>query len=430
MGKVEKRRNSIIELLHKNPSLTQSDLSDLLNVSLRTVKGDYEYLRSQGFILNSIKSKEKYLNTENISLTKNNEDAMKELLVLYYLSAKGLTIDEMCSLEYPDYPPAARATLFRKILPLLVDNNLLNKDQRHYTANNISFTVLPDDDNELLNFSLYCLSTGHAFGKHIYEKSLDYLTKNNIILHSNTEPAFNRLPFYTQVLKRNAAHNSPIAFLYKGKPIHFFFLGFIAYSSEKDAVYLIGRSKPTKTEIKAFRADQIDWTSVHKIKEPNFSKAMQNNSHASKIECYFKRFQAELFGISEDQKTEHVVIKIRYSYENYLDIHHLYAFRKKQWEKFDYAASLLNIDDELSQHYSPKLTFTDDSGNSCSLNSINIKYITYSDHILGLSNFANYLRRFGSDAIVIENEKLKKIILSGAQRALSHYSNDNIGGKE
>ena len=137
-----------------------------------------------------------------------------------------------------------------------------------------------------------------------------------------------------------------------------------------------------------------------------------------------------MFGISEDQKTEHVVIKIRYSYENYLNIHHLYDFRKKQWEKFDHAASLLDIDGELSQHYSPKLSFTDNSGNPCGSNSKNIKYITYSDHILGLSNFANYLRRFGSDATVIENEKLRKIILSGAQRALSHYSIEHIGGKE
>ena len=146
------------------------------------------------------------------------------------------------------------------------------------------------------------------------------------------------------------------------------------------------------------------------------------------MECYFKRIQAELFGVSEEQKTEHVRIKVKYSYQNYLSLRHLYEFRKKGWEKFDKDISSLNVDAELSRHYTPKLTFCDNDGNSCSLNNKNTKFIIYSDYILGLSNFASYLRRFGSDVTVIENEKLRKIIFSGANRALSHYIND--GEKE
>ena len=416
MNKIDERRHKILEILSTNPTITQNQLCEILNVSLRTIKGDFTYFRNQGYPLNNLEGRKIIPELQNKPMFSCTEDAITALLVLYNLSAKGIPIDEMC--DSYDFP-VSRSTLYRRILPYLSDNQLLKKIERRYEAEKIYFTTLPDSDKDILNFSIHCLSTKSLLGKQIYDKASNYLSKKNLVMVSKKEPAYCKLPYYTSILKKCNTEKNPLSFIYRGKVINFFYLGFIAYSSDKDAVYLIGRSKPTKLEYRVFRADSIDWTSIKKTDDYNFRKALNDKNFINSMKCYYKRIRAEMFEISED-KLEHVEIRLNFSYNNLLSISQLYKYRKSQWDDYDMFLTSINTDKQ--NHPMPKMSYWDSSGTPCDVHNKNVKYIIYSDYIRGLSNFANYLRRFGDEATVTINEHLKKTIIAGAKRSLSHYN--------
>ena len=419
MGKVEERRIKLIEYISERPSYTQKELADKLGVSIRTIKGDFEYLQIQGIDLSRKFRKETPDKIIDTPIIKNSEDVTNAISVLYQLSTKDQHIDEIADSYKCN---VSRATLFRKIIPYLSENALIKKENHYLTNNLVFFTSLPDDIQDIMGFAIFCLSTGHNFGKHIYEQSLHYLNGKNLIIHSKQETEFNKLPFYLQVLKKCSSEKSPICFIYRRKPIHFFYLGFIAYSRSKDALYLVGRTKPTKMEFRVFKADFIEWKTVTPVDEPNFRKALQNRKQNLRniMTCYFKKIQVEMFDISED-KLEYVEVRIHYSPDNYYEIQNLYQSRKKQWERFDKEVSSININQDFKTHKSPKIVLLDNALKECGSNSKQIKYILYSDYIRGISNFANYLRTFKNDVQVLENDNLRKILKQGAQRAIDHY---------
>ena len=424
MKKAEERRNKIISILHDNPEKTQEEISTELGVSLSTIKIDYKELKKQGYKMNSLKGRTAIKNLPaDKYVISSTEKAIKAILFLCGLTEGEKSLDEISEGEYDEYI-ASRSTLFRSIKPYLEDNGLLKKENGRITPSGIYMTSFPKDFSEVLSFAAHCLSKKEMGGEEIYEQALRYLYGKNMFLSSKHDYMLGRFPFYIQKLKKNGADKEPVSFVYKGKKIHFFYLGFVAYSSDKDIIYLIGRTKPTKMDYRVLKADEINWDTVERTYDKNFSDAISDRQKniRNKMKCFFRKLQAEMFDIVEDS-LQQVTVRIKYSVEADNELKQLYESRRLQWDKFDREMLGIKVDEKDREHTFPSLKYINAQGEVVNMRNPGcvIKYIEYSDHIRGVSKFANYLRRFGDTVKVIRNEKIKATIMNGALRALEHY---------
>ncbi|MBR5179524.1 MAG: WYL domain-containing protein [Lachnospiraceae bacterium] len=423
MEKVEKRRRRILEILRDNPEKTQQQVCDEIGCSLRTIKSDYVELKKQGYKLNTLRDRSSLDDVSDFKMVSANDNAIRAILLLCGLTAGENSIDEISEGKFDEYI-ASRSTVFRSIKPYLADNHLIEKRHGYITPSSIYMTSLPEDYSDILKFAAHCLSQKEHGGQEVYEQALRYLYGRNLVFRSKQDYMLTKIPFYMQTLENNLADMKPVSFIYKGKPINFFFLGFVAYSIDKDIIYLIGRTKTTRTDYKVFKADELDWDTIRITENSLFEKTIKDHgkNDINKMKCFFRKLQAEMFDVVEDS-LQPVKVRIRYSAESDDDLRQLYLSRKRQWESFDMDMAFIRVSEEEKKHNVPRIKYLDRDKNELKGESIHksVEYIEYSDEIRGISHFSNYLRRFGDAVEVIGNDKLKAAMVSGAVRALEHY---------
>lgn len=448
---IKDRRKKILEMLKANPKITQQEISQELKVHIRTIKGDFKWLKDQKEDIGNKQSeeqkkkleqrrklkleqeKEQELERKKKALEEAqglpklplNKKAVQSVMFLCGMGAGGKTINEILEKKYSEYI-TSRTSAFRSLIPYMSEHNLLKKEGKFLASATIYITVLPDDYAEILSFAAYCLAKDKEDGRGIYETALRYLHGKGMIFHSKQDSMLDKLPTYIQTLKKNQADKEPVSFNYKEKKIHFFYLGFVAYSSEKDAVYLVGRTKPTKMDetYSVFKADEIKWETMEKTYDKNFEKSLKDSKKniGNRMRCFFRKLQAEMFDVVND-RLRAVRIRVKYSVEAENELRQLFQSRLKQWEDFEKEMSAVDVSRRDKVHNLPELTYLDNDGQKVDLQNPerSVAYIEYSDNIRGIGNFANYLRRFGNAVEVTEGQELMKVMKEGANRALLYY---------
>ena len=427
MDKIESRLKRIMEILQAYPGKSQEEIRQELDVSPRTIKSDYKELKKRGNKIGYKLKEEQTKPKESPGQPELpfNKKAVQAIMFLCGLGGGGKTIDEIAEKRYGKYT-VSRSTIFRSLIPYLKSNRLLKKEEGYLAPVAIYMTTLPEDYTEILNFTAYSLAKYDAGAEIVYKTALRYLYKKKMIFSSKQDSMLEKLPSYIQTLKRNCADKEPVSFKYKERTIHFFYLGFVAYSSDKDAVYLIGRTKPTRMDdtYSIFKADEIDWETMVKVNDKNFEDALKDGDKnmRNRMECFFRKLQAEMFDAVDDRLWS-VSIRVKYSVNVEYELLKLFNNRRTQWEAFDKAMSSLMVSKEEKSHNLPYLRYIDKDGEKIDRHNPDrpVKYLEYSDDIRGIANFANYLRRFGDTVEVTKCKQLQKIMKNGAERALKHY---------
>ena len=454
ISKREKRREKIKELLKEDPSLTQEKLAKFFGVCISTIKKDYAAIRNP---------EREATKTDKAFDKVRLKSASYAVKFISLLSTEDTGNNEILNSEENI---VSRATLFRNVLPNLKENDLIVKGRTRYVNKmvyvnkNVFMTSLPENDSDILNFAAYSLSSKHMYGNDIYRQCMRYLQGKNLVISSQKDTAISKLPFYIQTLKKIHADESPISFEYKGIRKPFFYLGFIAYSVDKDVLYLVGTESPTSWRYKVFKTSEINWelglspkelkkmasaqkgkvkktpqnkedeekevddnkNKMYKTEDVNFLKKIANKDARDKLFCDLLKYRAEMFDVAEEN-LEKVEVRIEYSPQVGHEVKSLYFSRMAQWDKVEQEMKQLNPKEELTDHERPSLKYF--NGKDEELGSEKgAEYIVYSDVIRGISNFAKYLRKFGSCVTVLENKKLKQTIKTGASRALSFYEGD------
>nr|MCR5339327.1 WYL domain-containing protein [Lachnospiraceae bacterium] len=397
-------------------------------------KLDFRELKRQGYNIGKEKrcSEEKNISKTEGSLKKlltlplpsSNKTAVRAIQLLCELTEEYGSIAEIADGNRDDYF-ASRSTVFRTLLPYLKELNLIRKDDKHWVPSTIYLSSLPKNYSEILNFAAYCLSKNKREGEEIYKQAIGYLDRKSMIIRPKKDNMLWNLVFYIQTLKKYGADRNPVSFKYKGQLIHFFYLGFVAYSSDKDVVYLIGSTKPSKIEkYRVLKADEIEWDTMGKVFDKNFEDMLRDRKKnvRNRTKCFYKKLRVEMFDAVED-RLQPVRIRIKYSMETDYEINKLYKSRREQWKIFDNEMAAVRVSEEDKSHGIPGMRYINAQGEKKDRYELTdpAEYIEYSDNIRGIANFANYLRRFGDAVEVIENEKLKGIMADGAIRALEHY---------
>ena len=434
MSNPEIRRQKILDILKTNPQITQKELSKELGTSELTIKLDYKELKKQGYNLgynkkatgNKAEKKDKKASKEALSLPvmPSNKKAIQAIMLLCGITKGQNNLTEIAEENCNDYG-VSRATIFRSLVPFLKDQELLKKEGKHWVHSSIYWTILPEDYSEILNFAAFCLSKNKKESKDIYEKAFGYLDQKSMIMRPKQDNMLWNLPFYIQTLKKNCADRKLISFEYKNKKVHFFYLGFVAYSSDKDIVYLVGSTKPSKLDnYRVFRADEINWDTMGEGKDKYFEDLLSDRKKnaRNRLNCFFRKLRAEMFDTVED-KLWPVKIRVKYSIDIEYELKMLYDSRRKQWENFDKNIAIVRVSEEDKRHGLPSLRYFDAEGKIIYQYETGrpVEYMEYSDKIRGIANFASFLRRFGDAVEVIENEKLKSIMVDSVVHALEHY---------
>ncbi len=427
MDKKEARLQKIMEIHQADPGKSQEEIRQVLDVSPRTIKADYKELKRRGNIIGYKMKEEKTKPEESSGLPELpfNKKAVQAIMFLCGIGGGGKTIDEIAEKRNEEYI-ASRSTIFRSLIPYLKSNGLLKKEKGFLAPVAIYMTTLPEDYTEILNFAAYSLAKYIDGAEIVYKMVLRYLYDKKMIFSSKQDSMLEELPSYIQTLKRNCADKVPVSFKYKGRTVHFFYLGFVAYSSDKDAVYLVGRTKPTRMDdtYSIFKADEIDWETMVTVNDKNFENALidRNKNMRNRMECFSRKLQAEMFDAVDDRLWS-VSVRVKYSVNVEYELQKLFDCRRKQWEAFDKAVASLRVSKEEKSHNLPYLRYLDKDAGKIDRHNPDrpVEYIEYSDDIRGIANFANYLRRFGDTVEVTKCEELQKIMKNGAERALKHY---------
>lgn len=178
---------------------------------------------------------------------------------------------------------------------------------------------------------------------------------------------------YYQILIDNQFDKNILSFKYKGKPVKFD-TGMVVYSQDKDMLYLLGRKIGThQTTILKFS----------EISEITYLKDLNKEYGKPK----YNEYLANMFSISTDTPYD-VEVHFTYSSTTYQKLYKLTQLRtnahlKKEGRK-----------------------------------------LIYTDRISGLSDFANYLRSYGSSFNIIKPARLKDALMTTVNRALSRYQGD------
>lgn len=428
----EERRQKILDILRENPKKTQKELSKELDTSELTIKLDYRELKKLGYNLGYKKgasgdktaSKDEKSSEEDLSLPvmHSPKKAIQAIMLLYSIEEEYNNITEIAECGKST---VSRSTIFRSLFPYLKEMGLLKKEGKHWVPSSIFMTSLPKEYSEILNFAAFCLSKNKKDGEEISEQAFNYLGQKSMITRPKQDNMLWNLPFYLQTLEKIKADENPISFEYKGRKVDFFYLGFVAYSSDKDAVYLVGNTRPSKIDnYRVLKANDINWKTVGKGINKNFDDALldRKKNIRNRLNCFFRKLRAEMFDTVED-KLWPVKIRVDFSMDTDYELRNLYQSRRKQWVNFDDAMAPIRVSEEEKRHSVPRIKYLDAKGNifDRSVSEASIKYIEYSDNIRGIANFASYLRRFGDSVKVIEDEKLKSIMMDSAIRALEHY---------
>lgn len=492
------RHRRIVKLLSANPRYTQKTIAEKLEVSLETIKGDYKQLKKMGYQINS------RLGIFNVPTNTSGEfqeickNDINLIITLMMMSAYSHVKSDSAEDEFDNISLSSaievsnekRKNLMNKstcyygidrlVKAGLVTANPVEKSKVHWIPTIIFCTSLTDciyllpyniddstaptrmllNEDDLLDFSAFCLSLGTDYSKALYFRIINYLAHRHEIKLSRKDDDLFLLPQYLNKLKELDYQHVPLSFNYSHTPKNFFYVCKLIYSHEKDTVYLLGKKKPTNDSLGSYeilKAKDIDWDSVHPVHDVNFHNIISANSEPLITKKRQMNLNVENICYSMmDVSTENpqlYQITISYSLNNYRELKRFYDYRNKQFERYELRLSGSGQPEKTAQYLikiKPSINIKKKGvPEPVPLNTVSEKdlrneslfeYLVYYDYINGQSDIANYFRRFGDDLTIYEkaitngnsdsneikidygNNNLRKIIKAGADRALTQYN--------
>lgn len=414
------RHNEIIAILSEKP-LSMPELIEELNKrdiksTEPSIKKDIAYLRERGYKI--IRSKHLiYLENPTInamSVVRETESNRPPTYILQFLIISLLSSKEMTKKELFEsdvlFEFIGEHDFRCNVLGPLLDNNIIEQvpHTRRY-RNNYKYNVdiLPRDASIVMSL----LDGKYEFPATIYESAIRYLEHHSekIQINKTDISMFYKIKDYLGILSSLNYNRNPLQFTYLSsignkQHINFFFIGIIAYSSDKDELYLIGRSGIAKPKYEMFAASRIDFESMKiSLNTNNFEKACKDTVYFRSIKEDFERISIEMFDINCDTP-QTVSVKIKATRRNIREFEYLSAQRKKT------AVLKYLLSDGSTSLIKPN--------NS----NLSVKYLIYEDTIRGLGDFAKYLRRFGNDITILSDDKLKNQLVDSANRVLDNYN--------
>ena len=416
--KASQRQDTIISIL-SSKSLSMAELLDALkekgiSASEPSIKKDIFSLREKGYVI----VRSKHLITLNnpdhtAQLSISNLDSSRiptyilQFLLLKILSTECLTLQEIHE-SNPLFDTVSEYDLRCNILGPLLENYLVEKVPGTWKYSNCYKYVmekLPQNESIILPL----LDNKHDFPISIYKtaiKALEYRS-NYYISNKKEISTFYKISEYLSQLQKVNYSKNPIRFEYlssKGnnETVNFFYIGLIAYSADKDELYIIGSSKITKPKYEMFSASSIKWDSLKVSDNINNFKKIATKEYLNSLKKDFSTIKDEMFDISCD-KPQNISIKIKASNKNIKEFEHLSACRSK-------TASLKYVYEDGTSFLVKQLK-----------SNHKIEYLLYNDTIRGIGDFAKYLRGFGDSIVVLSDEKLKSQLISTADRVIENY---------
>lgn len=481
-----KRQKEIVSQLTANPKLSQEDLAEILSTGLRTIKDDFKELKSRGYQISSRRGIFIPPSDMDILPFQPNKNDVYAVIILIFLSA--YSHNEFHSDDLSNLDPSisevivncgkeigfSRSSAYNHI-NYLEKIGLAKNPNKHWSPTSIFCTSLIDigylligspdslqspkgilDEDDLLEFSAYCLSLGNEYGDKLYLRIINYLAVRQEFRLARKDDALCALPDYLAKLKKMDYKHMPLSFKYAGKDKPFFYVCKVIYSHEKNQVYLLGKSRPTKASICSYEtliASKIDWETMKHANTKMLNEPTTNSSVKTCMNNMVELLSYTMMDVTCEMPRFYE-IKIKYSIKNYHELKRLLLYRIERHTHFKSQTSSKRDQNPLlekiqnappdilvfeknshkSQHFNTKID------NSNWFEEEKYDYFIYRDYLSGQSDIANYVRRFGDEVsicpsdeitlsniiadktISIGNDKLRKELKNGAERALKKYS--------
>lgn len=396
------RKIEILKLLKKGNCSANDLLSALdkngLETTLPSLKKDIISLKNDGYTIYSRKGlyhlelteEEADLGTDGIL---NNSERGLSLLQFQYESLLLISEEPMSFSGIAENINESAYSIRRNVINVLKDNSLIYYDEDHKKyeySYPLHLYHLPPKDH-----LLKLLSERLNLPKSIYELSINHLSSEFFAQKENARSELYNLPKYIKYLNKYNYKQTPLSFSYKSekgkeKLVNFFLVGIIAYSVEKDEIYLIGRTRPSKNNptFELIKPSSIDWNTLTVSSNIiNFNRCIEKDQiYLNTIRKDFSEIKNEMFLISAE-KPRKIKVEIEHSPKTEKEF---FALQEKRSN----TASVYISDDG---------------------------YIVYEDTIRGTGDFAKFLRKYGSSIRVIQDEQLQKRMKETAERAVSNY---------
>lgn len=384
----------LLEALQNKESLSIADIMKLLDCNRQSAYNYINYLEDNGITL----EKELRKNKTYISVPK---DAFDENNAISFLPVTGRILYKYDIIKTLYNGPADAHILLEngvsesylyKLLAEMLKNKEIKKEGNLYFLNTetISATLsLTDTEMGKVAQNLSHIPKGHPYYEQlssIHEKinlTLGNIDSND--LHLDHYIIFGRKHFTFDVIQKELKKLEKIDYPHKVLRVHYltnagiersclFATGMVVYTLEKDTLYLMGKNYSTEKKYNMLiRLNQITYIEA----------TTQEHTHFNSME--FQDIYNTMFSISVDEPVNVVV-----------EFKNIFNIKKK----------LMQL---CSQRPTAKrLRFVGDN-------------IIYRDTIRGLSDFANYLRRFGRGCKVIEPQELKDMMTFSVERSLQRY---------
>lgn len=411
--KKEKLTTLLYQSFLSSEELSINDIMKILNSSRRTAYYYIEQLRKKGITIDS-KTKHgksyyfiKQKDTDYLKYKEINKNILRKYVIVQMLQKEPLTKAELrkrFSLSSSHtknteetYSLDIGKTKFYQLIDELIESNELTYDKNKRllpTGNQIPFHLsLSEKDFWQTYSSLELLSPGHPYYSQlisVYQKQsiligdLDF-EKNQTIwkdyfIYGKKYPEFSQLQILLKKLKPYPYQEKALIYTYKTQTNDtvsvMLATGLLVYSLEKDKLYIIGNTLLTGEDI------IINISSILSIETTEFSNRHFQSS-------YYLQLYEDMFSISIEKPVRVVI-------------------------EFDYISNIpLKLQQLASQRKKAKIAIKENK-------------LIYTDKISGLSDFANYLRRFGNNFQVIEPLKLRERMEFSAKRALNRYKEENF----
>jgi len=404
MERLKSKRNEKLILLHsafkERGNLCINDVMSILSCNRQSAYNYLTSLEDSGYILKKKTEHKKTFYSLEITDTQNTDS-------INYLPITGKTLYKYEIIQCLNNGPSdinafqqidiSQSYLYKLLKEMLDDEDILKKENTYYlnTKKHSVTLSLSHKDISKIGVALSNLPTGHPY----YHQLSSVKDKVNLALgniesdngNSDNYIVYGRKQFEFETissqLKRLEKYHYKeqilnIRHLTKsGREIcTVFATGIIVYALEKDAVYLMGKSFYEDNTYNTI----IKWDNIVAIEDT----CMENTFfHADEFQDIYRT----MFSISMEEP-----VKVVVEFDNIFNI------KKKLMQLCTQRTS------------AEKLQFVNDK-------------IIYTDTVRGLSDFANYLRRFGRSFRVIEPPELKDMLQYTVTRSLERYLQEETG---
>lgn len=386
--KPEEQELFLLSLLTEQKKVSREVVMEQLHIKRRTLFLLLERLRQKGHIIQQ-RQGNLFLLSQEETYPEITKDVIRYWWIIKLLQDRGgiMTEEELIR----SYPSGTDSTLWCKdtlhtVLGKMCEYSLLKKeDNNTYRLFQAPLQIaLSNADAEKLLIKLKDFKKGTPDSElldHVYEKIEDacpdvFVDNTTVPYYAQTRPSsfseeklaafrrFSTFPYDKYALNINYRTRSGNrrTFLFK--------TGLFLYSEEKGRFYIVGETDNSDIILDI---EQIEGITATDVKHTLF----RCNKYMDMAK--------EMFGISVEGK---VHVKVQFD-------------------------NVFNIREKLERLCETRSTaiLTETSDHS----------LLFEDTIRGLTDFANYLRRFGRSAIVLEPETLRQLMRTSAERTLERY---------